>query len=76
MTNFLYAMFVKASSSSVYQPQNHVLFAWFVVLGVSRGSLISLSICLYSCEEGYLRSSSYNYNSTEYIVLNILNNMV
>jgi hypothetical protein len=39
-------MFVKASSSSVHQPQNHVLFAWFVVLGVSRGSLISLSICL------------------------------
>jgi hypothetical protein len=41
-------MFVKASSSSVYQPQNHVLFAWFVVLGVSRGSLLeSLSFALY-----------------------------
>jgi hypothetical protein len=70
-------MFVKASSSSVYQPQNHVLFAWFVVLGVSRGSLISLSICLLMRGRlPYLRSSSYNYNSTEYIVLNILNNMV
>jgi hypothetical protein len=68
-------MFVKASSSSVYQPQNHVLFAWFVVLDVSRGSLISLSICLL-VREKLPKASSYNYNSTEYIVLNILNNMV